>query len=540
MYRESHSLNTVTVCGIIGDQPGNLEHDGAERKNEPKSKQPVSSGRTPNPLRCSLEQVLDEKNLELARTHIRKKTRKFANIKRRERALKQCDYWTPARIRQRIRSGQYSPKPYEMCKIPKPNGGERTLLLQDTFDRIVSQAVRQIIEPICEEHIFNDHSYAYRPKRSFTQALRNIEELRLKGYSAVKVDLSKFFDNIPHGMLLQDLQQLHPDPELEQLLKQIIKGASYRDPETGKITPIHLGIPQGGILSPLFANIYGERLDRPIRLLTDCYFRYADDIGIICHTTQEAEYLLGELKKAAEEAHLIINMEKTKCVPINELTIFNVGFSEQGMYIPSSTISRSLDELTSPTADGTQTTTQDKTLSFNGWLRHYQGIDPKILTHPETSNRLRKALDELQNKELADILWNTYQTKLDAVESQDPNLDDHKRDGSTQDSDNTDILDASTNSLLSEGNNVTERPTSTLIVLEPLTHQWQGLRLNYTSEGSHSITIVTYDRNHSYDAQTKMEKENLSNLCHTSQTGNDSNLTAPEEELHFLDLPLFK
>lgn len=412
MTQDPYFLNTVTEPETFSNHLGNSAPDGvwAEANNEPT--RTVRHERTPNPLSCSLEQVLDEKNLELARIYVKKKTRRFANIKRREKALEECDYWTPERIIQIIRSGEYRPHPFIMCKIPKDNGGERTLLIQTPLDRIISQAVRQIIEPICEEHIFGDHSYAYRPKRSSNLVLRYIESCRLAGFNyVVKADLSHFFDTIPHGELMKQLQRLHPTPELALLLKQIIKDASYRDPVNGKVHPIHQGVPQGGILSPLFANLYGERLDRPICLLNNNFSRYADDIAILCHNKQEADEMLATLQKEAEGAHLTLNMDKTKCVPIDEFEIFNVSFSQQGMFLNQKSVYRWLEKQTT-NSKGKQKTLQDKVQSFSGWLTHCRSIDPRILLHPETIANIQSMLESLEDRELARQLNDIHQEFL--------------------------------------------------------------------------------------------------------------------------------
>ena len=334
---------------------------------------------------CTLEQVLDPENIDRARWNVYSNAGRMKNRKLAEQIQTECKQWNADKWCCQIRHSEYLPKPYTECIIPKDNGGVRKLNIQGTTDRIISQSIRQVIEPVCESSIFEDSSYAYRPNRSIADILREIEANRSSGVEyIVRMDLNKFFDSIDHAVLMQELRKLHADPELVKLLKTIIRKSSVREYGSRMITPVRVGIPQGGILSPLLANLYGSIMDREMRSYKEKYMRYADDLIILCASMDDCDKVIRCVQRAADKMKVKINMDKTFIGRITETTVFSIGFSENGMYVPERHFKRwwhnkALDN------DNIQE-------AFEGLLAHYINISPTVVLHKQSVETIESVI----------------------------------------------------------------------------------------------------------------------------------------------------
>lgn len=229
------------------------------------------------------------------------------------------DEWLSG-IRERLRERTYKPQPVLRVEIPKPGGGKRPLGIPTIMDRVVQTAVKIVIEPIFEADL-EPNTYGYRPKRSAVDAISSVHRLLKKGYvSVVDADLSKYFDTIPHTELMQCVARRISDRHILKLIKQWLKVPVQTKDKNGKGFTTggrgsRKGTPQGGVVSPLLANLYMNRFLKYWRLkgcekaFNAKVVAYADDFVIL--SRGKASEALEWTQQVMNRLGLSLNMDKT-------------------------------------------------------------------------------------------------------------------------------------------------------------------------------------------------------------------------------------
>jgi len=211
-----------------------------------------------------------------------------------------------------LKEGQYQPQAIKRVWIPKPGSREkRPLGIPTVQDRIVQAALRQAIEPIFERE-FAEHSYGFRPERGCKDALRRVEKLLDEGKTwIVDADLKSYFDTIPHSQMVVRVEEKIADGRILKLISQFLKQGVLNE---GKELEPEAGTPQGGVVSPLLANIYLNPLDHMMEQAGYEMTRYADDLVIMCQSEAEARQALELLQQWTAQAGLKLHPDKTRVV----------------------------------------------------------------------------------------------------------------------------------------------------------------------------------------------------------------------------------
>ena len=209
-------------------------------------------------------------------------------------------------IRQTLSEGRYQPQPVRRVTIPKTGGGERALGIPTIVDRVIQQAIAQVMTPLFDPE-FSESSYGFRPKRSAHGALKQVQADIKAGYRiAVDLDLAKFFDNVDHDILMARVARRIADRRLLALIGRYLRAGVLI---SGSIQPSELGTPQGGPLSPLLANILLDDLDRELEGRGHRFVRYADDLMVLVKSERA-----GQRVKASLTAYL----DRQLKLPVNE------------------------------------------------------------------------------------------------------------------------------------------------------------------------------------------------------------------------------
>ena len=277
---------------------------------------------SPAPNGNLLERVFSRENLRSAWKQV--KANKGApgvdGISIREFPAFIRDRWEDTR--ESLMEGTYDPLPVLRVEIPKPSGGTRPLGIPTVQDRLIQQAIAQTLTPIFDPY-FSEFSYGFRPGQSAHDAVMKVCEYIRQGYSiAVDMDLSKFFDSVNHDVLMHRVTRKVRDKRVLRLIGKYLRaGVEVK----GRLQSTRKGVPQGGPLSPLLANILLDDLDKELEKRGHKFVRYADDFIILVKSQRAGERVMRSVRRFLER-RLKLNEDKSSVAPTNQIAFLGFAF----------------------------------------------------------------------------------------------------------------------------------------------------------------------------------------------------------------------
>lgn len=418
--------NTGAKCSQLSS--GNNHMEGSPQKNSAEHKgyagvhnpERITENNTTNADMSKerlLEKIVDRDNMNNAYKRVKSNKGAYGVDEMGVDELLPYLIENGSQLRQSILDGKYRPCPVRRVEIPKEDGKKRKLGIPTVVDRVVQQAIAQVLTPIFEKQ-FSDNSFGFRPKRSAHDAIRRCQDNIDEGFKyVVDMDLEKYFDTVNQSKMVEVLSRTIKDGRVISLIHKYLRAGvivKHRFEETD------IGVPQGGPISPILSNIMLNELDKELEKRGQKFARYADDLQIFCKSKRSANRTFENILPFIEkELFLKVNREKTKVDYVGKVKFLGFSFyrykGKTRIRIHSKSIAKMKSKVKELTARSNGMSNELRVMKLRryimGWTNYFKLADMKSLL---------KVTDEWMRRRIRMIYWKQWKrvrTKFKILQS---------------------------------------------------------------------------------------------------------------------------
>jgi RNA-directed DNA polymerase len=296
-------------------------------------------------------------------------------------------------IKASLLDGTYCPDPVKRVEIPKDSGGTRRLGIPTVMDRVIQQAISQVLTPVFDPH-FSEFSFGFRPKRSAHQAVQKVVQDIQRGYRyAVEIDLDKFFDTVDHDVLMSRVSRRIRDKGILRLIGRYLRAGVVVN---GRLNQTSEGVPQGGPLSPLLSNILLDELDKELERRGNRFARYADDITLLVKSRRAGERVMASISRfLGRKLKVTVNRDKSRVVKAEEGCFLGFTFTRKRLAVSEKALTRLKSKLRRLTGRSWGVSMQRRygeiRTYVQGWMNYF-GIGMKYNDAVEMDHWLRRRI----------------------------------------------------------------------------------------------------------------------------------------------------